>query len=174
MDRTMPAPTLFDEARGGSDVFLHLQCKRAGKIKGEATSPGHVDDIVVKGWAWGLAASSAIGSTQATARRSWKALTLTKGVDRASTPLMSALVANDEIKEARFSLRRAGGTQGDYYVIVLQRGRIASLDQTVDAAGTAVETISIVFNKIDVEYRQQQNVGDAGATSSFADEIFTT
>jgi type VI secretion system secreted protein Hcp len=170
----MPAPNLFTEARGDADLFLHLQAKRAGKIKGEATAPGHVDDIVVKGWAWGLAASSAIGSTAPTARRSYKALTLTKGVDRASTALMSALVANDEIKEAKVALRRAGGGQDEYYVIVLANGRIASLDQTVDAQGNAVETVSLVFNKIDVEYRQQQQVGSAGATSTFADEIFTS
>lgn len=167
----MPAPTLFDEARGDSDVFLSLQCKRAGKIKGEATSPGHVDDIVVKAWAWGLAASSAIGATQATARRSWKALTLTKSVDRASTALMSALATNDEVKEAKVALRRAGGSQDDYYVVVLERGRIASLDQTVDAHGNTVETVSIVFNKIGVEYRLQQQAGSAGGTSTFSDEI---
>ncbi len=168
----MPAPPISNTAYGDIDVFLHLLMKRAGKIKGEATSPDHVDDIALKGWSWGVAASSAIGSTQATARRSYKALTLTKGLDRASTALMSALVTNDEIKEAKISLRRAGGTQDDYYVIMLERGRIASLDQSVDAEGSAVETMSIVFNKINVEYRQQQKVGHAGATSTFSDEIF--
>ncbi len=168
----MPAPTLFAPAHGDSDTFLHLQTKRAGKIKGEATAPGHVDDIVLKGWGWGLAASSAVGSTQATARRSYRALTLSKGVDRASTALMAALATNDEIKEARISLRRAGGSQDDYYVVVLERGRVASIDQSIDPQGNAVETVSIVFNKINVEYRQQQHAGSAGGTTAFTDEIF--
>lgn len=169
----MPTATVFDQARGGSDVFLHLQTKRAGKIKGEAVAPGHVDDIVIMGWTWGLAASSAIGSTQATARRSYKALTVTKGIDRASTSLMSALATNDEVKEAKICVRRSGGKQEDYYVVVLERGRISSIDQTLDGQGNTVEMVSIVFNKIDVEYRQQQQVGSPGATSTFSDEIYT-
>jgi type VI secretion system secreted protein Hcp len=167
----MPAPTPFG-ADGANDVFLHLQMKRAGKIKGEASSKGHVDDIVVNGLSWGLAASSAIGSTQATARRSYKAVTITKGIDRASTPLMSALATNDEVKEALIALRRAGGQQDEYFTIKLSSGRIASLDQTVDASGNGIETFTIVFNKIDVEYRLQQSAGGAGGTSTFSDEIY--
>lgn len=96
---------------GGSaaDVFLHVQTKRAGKIKGEAISPGHVDDIAVTAWQWGLSASSALGHSQATARRSYTALTIHKQIDAATTPLMSALATNDEVKEARLTMRRAGG-----------------------------------------------------------------
>ncbi len=168
----MPGPLISDAALGESDAFLHLVMKRAGRIKGEAVSPNHVDDILLKGWSWGVAASSAIGSTQTTARRSYKALTLSKGVDRASTAMMSALATNDEIKEAKISLRRSGGTQDNYYVIVFERGRIVSLDQSVDGEGNSIETVSFVFNKINVVYRQQQTAGLAGASSTFSDEIF--
>ncbi len=45
----------------GADIFLHLQTKRAGKVKGEAATTGHTDDIAVAGWHWGLSASSALG-----------------------------------------------------------------------------------------------------------------
>jgi type VI secretion system secreted protein Hcp len=166
----MPPP--IAHGADGVDTFLHLQTKRAGKIKGEASSPGHVDDIVVNSWTWGLAASSAIGSKESTARRSYKALTVTKHIDRASTPLMSALATNDEVKEARIALRRAGGQQDEYFTIKLASGRIASLDQSVDANGSTVETFTIVFNKIDVEYRLQQKEGSAGGTSTFSDEIY--
>jgi type VI secretion system secreted protein Hcp len=167
-------PVASPGPRGEGDAFLHVQAKRAGKIKGEATTPGHEDDIVITTWSWGFAASSAIGSTQVTARRSYKALTMTKAIDRASTPLMSALANNDELKEAKLTLRRAGGAQDDFYVVKLANARVASLDQSLDAEGRTVETFSIVFNKIDVEYRLQQKVGAAGATSTFSDEIYPT
>jgi type VI secretion system secreted protein Hcp len=53
-------------AQSSSDVFLHVQTRRAGKIKGESTLGGHEEDILLTSWNWGLSAASAIGSTQAT------------------------------------------------------------------------------------------------------------
>ena len=87
--------------KSSSDVYLHVQTKRAGKIKGEATMTGHEDDIVVSSWQWGLSASSAIGSTQATGRRSYTALTVQKSIDTSTTALMSALATNDLVKDMR-------------------------------------------------------------------------
>ncbi len=168
----MPPPATLAPSDGANDVFLHVQAKRAGKIKGESISPGHVDDIMVVTWNWGLAASSAIGSTQVTARRSYKALTVTKALDRASISLMAALANNDELKEVKLSMRRAGGAQEEFYVVTLEKARVASIDQNVDSAGRTVEAVSFVFNKIDVEYRMQQAKGGAGATSTFSDEIY--
>jgi type VI secretion system secreted protein Hcp len=156
----------------GADVFLHVQAKRSGKVKGESITPGHEGDIVVKSWSWGLHATSAIGSTQATGRRSYKALTIVKAIDKGSTSLMSALATNDEIKEAKLTLRRAGGDQAAFFVISIQSARVASIDHVGDADGQTVETVSFAFNKIDVEYRLQQTTGSAGGTSTFSDEIF--
>jgi type VI protein secretion system component Hcp len=48
-------------AAPAADIFLHVKTKRAGKIKGEASAPEHVDDIVVCAWNWGLSAGSAMG-----------------------------------------------------------------------------------------------------------------
>jgi type VI protein secretion system component Hcp len=53
---------------GASDVFLSVTAKRAGKIKGEARSAGHADDIVVSGWRWGLSVASAVGTGAARPR----------------------------------------------------------------------------------------------------------
>ena len=160
---------------GGSaaDIYLHVQTKRAGKIKGEATSSGHTDDIIVTGWHWGLRANSALGSVGATERRSYTALTIHKHIDRSTTGLMSALVSNDEVKEAKLCLRRAGGEQEDYFTVVLKDARIASVDHTTDALGHPSETLSIVFTKVEVEYRPQLSTGLRGGGTSFADEIYS-
>src|SRR5262252_1215370 len=111
----MPAQAPSHSGGSGADTFLHVQTKRAGKVKGEATEPGHADDIHVVGWQWGLASGSALGNTQATSRRSYSALTIHKQVDAATTALMSALATNDEVKEAKLTMRRAGGTQEDFF-----------------------------------------------------------
>lgn len=159
---------------GVADAFLHVQTKRAGKVKGEVTSTGHVDDIAVIGWSWGLNAASAVGSTQATGRRSYTALTVHKHVDAATTALMSALATNDEVKEAKLTMRRAGGEQDDYFTIKLSGARICQVLHTADAAGDVRETVGIVFNKVEVEYRPQKNTGLRSGSSIFVDEILST
>jgi type VI secretion system secreted protein Hcp len=157
-----------------ADTFLHVQTKRAGKIKGEATTEGHVDDIEIRSWTWGVAASSAIGSTAATGRRQYKHLVIVKRIDSASTALLSALATNDEVKEATLTLRKAGGDALDYYTMTLARARVVSIDIGVDEHATPVETVGIAYTKIDIEYKRQQSAGIAGASTSFSDEVLST
>lgn len=155
----------------GADLFLHVQTRRAGKVKGEVTTDGHVDDIELVGWQWGLSASSALGNTQVTARRSYTALTVVKHIDQASTALMAALATNDEVKEARLTMRRAGGEQEDFYTIKLQGARISAVQQGADPDGETRETVTIAFTKVDVEYRPQRATGLRGGSTSFSDEL---
>lgn len=153
------------------DLYLHVQTKRAGKVKGEAVSEGHAGDIELIGWQWGLSASSALGNTQATSRRSYTALTVVKRVDLASTSLMAALATNDEVKEARLTMRRAGGDQEDFFSIKLQGARITSVQQGAEPNGDTRETVTLAFTKVDVEYRPQRSSGLRGGTSTFSDEL---
>ena len=164
------APTP-NPASDGSDIFLHVQTKRAGKIKGEASAPDHENDIVVASWAWGMSAGSAVGSGKATARRTYKHLTVFKGIDSASTSLMSALATNDEVKEAKLTMRKAGDAQVDFFTIVLGGARVSAIDIEVDDQGTPVERVEFAFTKVEVDYRRQESSGQGGATSSFMDEL---
>lgn len=154
-----------------ADVFLHVQTKRAGRIKGEASSPGHVDDIVVTAWQWGLSASSALGHTQATARRSYTALTVHKYIDAATTPLMSALATNDEVKEAKLTMRRAGGEQEDFFIVTLRGARVASVQHAADDRGGTRESVAFAFTEVEVEYRPQRASGGRGGSTVFTDSL---
>jgi type VI secretion system secreted protein Hcp len=158
-------------AASGADIYLHVQTKKAGKVKGEVTVAGHADDIQLLGWSWGAMASSAIGSTQATGRRSYTNLTVAKRIDSASTPLLSALATNDEVKEAKLTMRKAGGTALNYYTMTLKGARVVGIDVTVDVRGEATEMVSFAFTKIEVVYTPQQRVGLGGGATTFADEI---
>ena len=164
----MPATTANPSA---SDIYLHLQTKRAGKVKGEATAADHENDIVVRGWRWGATASSALGSTQSTARRSYQALTIVKGFDAASTALLAALATNDEVREAKLTMRKAGDGQMDYLTITLTNARVASIEHQADNAGGAVETVGFLFTKVAVDYVPQLASGGRGGSRSFEDEI---
>lgn len=156
---------------GKSDIFLHLQTKRTGKLKGESKSAGHVDDIQVQSWTWSVSSASAVGSIQATARRSYTALTIFKTIDVATTAIMSALISNDEVKDARLTMRKSGGDPLDYFTIKLAGARIQQVSHEVSATGEALERVDIVFTKVDVEYKQQSSAGGLVNNLSFADEI---
>jgi type VI secretion system secreted protein Hcp len=158
---------------GKSDIYLHLQTRRAGKIKGESNAAGHLDDIQITSWMWGVSSTSAVGSVQANARRSYTALTLFKTIDVATTALMSALVTNDEIKEARICMRKSGGDPLDYFTIRLAGARLQQVSHDVANTGEAHERIEIVFTKVDVEYKQQDANGRLVTNVSFADEILS-
>lgn len=170
-------PVHIDEVRVAppgaalSDVFLHVVTRRAGAVKGESTTPGHEDDIAVQAWSWGVAASSAIGSTAATARRAYRPLVVFKGVDAASTALMSALATNDEVREATLTMRKAGGEAVDYFRMTLSNARVVDVDLDVPPAGLPRERVTIAFTDIEVEYTRQQDGGGGGAASTFSDEV---
>jgi type VI secretion system secreted protein Hcp len=158
----------------GSDIFLAVQTKRAGKLKGEASTPGHVDDIEVRSMTWGVSSPTAVGAVAATARRQYKHLVIVKGIDSASTGLLSALVSNDEVKEAKLTLRKAGGDALDYWTMTLSKARVIGVDLEVDPHGRPTESVSIAYAQIEIEYKRQQGAGTSGASTSFADEVLAT
>jgi len=160
--------------RSGSDIFLAVQTKRAGKLKGEASAPGHVDDIEVRSMTWGVSSPTAVGAVAATARRQYKHLVIVKGIDSASTGLLSALVTNDEVKEAKLTLRKAGGDALDYWTMTLSKARVVGVDLEVDPQGHPTESVRIAYGQIEIEYKRQQGAGTSGASTSFADEVLAT
>jgi type VI secretion system secreted protein Hcp len=155
----------------GSDIFLAVQAKRAGKIKGEVTADGHIDDIDVRSLDWGVSSPTAVGSAQATGRRQYKHLVVVKGIDSASTGLLSALVSNDEIKEAKLTLRKAGGEALEYWVMKISQARVIGVDLGINAHAEVTETVTFAYAKIEIEYKRQQGAGGGGASTSFTDEV---
>lgn len=170
---TMMDPMTVAAAGETADVYLYVKTKRAGVVKGESQTPNHVDEIVLHGWRWGVSASSAIGHTVATSRRSYTGLTVHKRIDQATTPLLAALATNDEVTEARLSMRRAGGEQEIFFTIVLKGARVSAVEHDIDGTGQVKETVTLMFTKVEVEYRPQKTTGLRGGSMTFSDELTT-
>jgi type VI secretion system secreted protein Hcp len=153
-----------------SDIFLHVE-GRGGPIRGEATTDGHADDIEVRSWHWGVSAGSAIGSGVATARRSYRNLVVTKGIDRATTALYGALVNNVDLREVALTMRKAGGEALDYFQVTLGNARVVDVAIEVDLAARPVERITFSFRRITVTYTPQQGSGSGGGATEFEDEV---
>jgi type VI secretion system secreted protein Hcp len=166
-----PLPTSTVGPVGTADVFLSIVGKKQGPLKGECRSAGHVDDISVLTWQWGMSAPSAVGTTQATRRRVHEALIVTKQLDSASTRLMSALAVNEELKSVTLSLRKAGDHKDDFFTIKLELGRVSSLHVESDGSGGVHEVVKFAFQKIEVTYQPQLTAGGLGGAQVFQDEL---
>jgi len=169
-----PLPTSTAGPVATADVFLAVVGKKQGPLKGECRAVGHVDEISVLSWQWGMSAPTAVGSTQATRRRVHEALIVTKQLDSASTRLMSALAINEELKSVTLSLRKAGDHKDDFFTITLEAGRVSSLHVESDDNGGVHEVVKFAFQKIEVSYKPQLTAGGLGGAQVFQDELDTS
>ena len=87
---------------------------------------------------------------------------------------MSVLATNDEVKEAKLSMRKAGEGQRAFFTITLSQARVSSLDLECGENGDAIERVTFAFNKVQVDYELQQSTGQRGGGTSFQDEILST
>lgn len=155
------------------DMFLSVDGQKTGLIKGGSIDTKRVGEIDVLGFSWGMKAPSSVGGVSAKGRRTLLELRIRKGVDSASTALMSVMSTNELIKKAILTVRKAGGEQIDYFSITVERGRITSLEVGAQDSPVLTEEFSIAFEKITVDYFGQDAKGGRKGGSSFVDEVMS-
>ena len=155
----------------GADSYLAVQTSRAGAIKGESQASGHVDEIVVRGWQWGMSSNTDAASRgqggAAAARRSLRPLIVEKSLDRASTALMAAVAINDKVKSAVLTMRKSGDAQQDFFKMTLSGAVLMDINCAADESGRVIERLTFSYAKLEVEYRVQQAGGQLGGASTF-------
>jgi type VI secretion system secreted protein Hcp len=160
---------------GTSDIFLSVKGAKSGAIKGESQDAGHVDEIDVVRWSWGMEARPSLGGGTATGKAIIRELKIVKRLDSASTPLMSALRANELITKAVLTQRKAGKGQLEFLKITIEQGRVTALtieagDKDNPSSTDLFEYVSLSFNKITVEYIPQGKDGQARGSTMFTDQ----
>lgn len=160
-----------------ADMFLKLEGKSTGPIKGESTVIEHPDEIEVLEWSWGMTGSTGLGGGGAGVKTALKEIRFGKQTDRSSTQLMSVMRNNEVIKKGVLSVRKAGVSPPfDYLIITFQNGRITSLDlgNTSPGSPTLAEHFTVAFEEIEVRYAPQRSSGDKGAQLSFTARVHNT
>ena len=147
-----------------ADMFLKMTGQRQGLVKGESRDSDHKDEIDIVSWAW-AARSAGYGNT---GHRTYESVEVVKRVDAASTKLLSALSTN-EVVTAKLSVRKAGKTPLDYFVIDLDKVRVASI-RVESFESELVERIALAFEKITVTYKVQQADGTGGGGMVWSDD----
>lgn len=148
-----------------SDIFAKL-----GDIKGESLDAKHKDEIEVLSWSWGLTnAVTPVGGGAGAGKAKFQDFTFTHRIDKASPVLMQACATGVHLKEATITHRKAGKGQQEYLIIKMNDVLITALTDADSSEGESAETVSLVFAKVDLEYKPQKADGslDAGVHFKF-------
>jgi type VI secretion system secreted protein Hcp len=114
----------------------------------------------------------AVGSGAATGRASFADLSFTHRLDKASPLLMKACATGEHFREAIITARKSGGGQREFLIIKMNDVTITSVapSGTADAAA-AMESVSLQFAKVDLEYKAQNPDGSLQTGTRFAFDI---
>jgi type VI secretion system secreted protein Hcp len=149
------------------DVFLKL-----GDIKGESADDKHKGEIDVLSWSWGMSQSgtAAHGGGAGAGKVSFSDLSFMHGVDKASPAMMKACATGEHIKEATITSRKAGKGQQEYIIFKLTDILITSV-QPSGSSEHPMESVSMQFSKVDLEYKPQKPDGSLDAGVHFIYDI---
>ena len=140
---------------------------RIGVIKGESRDARHKDQVDVLAWSWGVSHSGAAhpGAGAGAGKASFRDLSFTHRVDKASPLLMKACATGERLSDATITVRRVGEQQQDHLVVTMTDVIVTSVATSVSADGDAgIEEVALTFAKVDLEYIPQRPDGapDAG------------
>jgi type VI secretion system secreted protein Hcp len=144
-----------------SDIFAKL-----GDIKGESLDSKHKDEVEVLSYSWGVsnAGSMAHGGGGGEGKATFHDLSFVHNIDKASPVLMQACATGVHLKEATITHRKAGKGQQEYLVIKMNDIIVTSVSHGGSGDTPGVESVSLAFAKVALEYKPQKPDGslDAG------------
>jgi type VI secretion system secreted protein Hcp len=144
-----------------TDIFAKI-----GDIKGEALDAKHKDEIEVLSWSWGVsnAGSMASGSGGGTGRASFHDFTFVHNVDKATPNLLAGCADGTHFKEATITARKAGKGQQEFLVFKFSDVFVTGVAPAGAGEAIPMETVSVQFAKVVLEYKPQKADGslDAG------------
>jgi type VI secretion system secreted protein Hcp len=152
------------------DMFLKLT-----DIPGESTNIDHKDEIDVFSYSLGISnATTAITGPGGAAKPKFEDITITKRVDKSSPLLMLNCAKGQPITQAVLTLARAGEKSTKFMVITLDNVIVSSVSSSGSAGSDVpIETVSLNYAKIKVEYYQQKPDGSVALAGTFAFDIAT-
>jgi type VI secretion system secreted protein Hcp len=143
------------------DQFIKI-----GSLKGEAEDKTHKDEIDVLSWNWGLSNSgnAHVGGGLGAGKCNVQDLSFTKYVDNATPDLMLATCNGKHFDKATLTIRKAGENPLEYLQITLEKVLVSSFS-TGGSGGDdrLIETVSLNFAKVNVQYKQQTDTGSAAS-----------
>ena len=149
------------------DVFLKI-----GDIKGESKDAKHPDEIDVLSWSWGVSNAGNVGAGggAGAGKANFSDISFMHALDKASPVLMKACAMGDHYDLATLVARKAGKGQQDYLIVKMKEVYITSV-QPSGSSEHPMESVSMQFGHVDLEYKPQKPDGSLDAGVHFIYDI---
>lgn len=148
------------------DLFLKID-----GIPGESRDDKHKDEIVLQSFSWGESntGAHAVGGGGGAGRVSMQDFHFTARVSKASPKLMLACASGQHIPTAMLTARQSGEDRAGFEFLFykLTNVIVSSFQQGGDTLERPLDAVSLAFQKISVEYKEQKATGQIGAITSF-------
>ena len=153
------------------DAFLKF-----GDIKGESQDAKHKEEIEIASFSWGVSqagVSGGRGGGMGAGKAAFTDFSVVKMVDKASPALFKACATGQHVKEVFVTLRRAGGDQLDYLVYKFSDVMVTNYQASgvPQGGGLPDENISFNFSKVQIDYKMQNEKGQAAGSVSVAYDL---
>jgi type VI secretion system secreted protein Hcp len=139
-------------------------------IKGESRDDKHKDTLEIESFSWGCSnmGGMASGGGGGAGKVNFQDISCTTKVNTSSPLLMLACATGQHIKKAVLFVRKAGGTQEDYYKVSMSDLLVSSYQTGGSSGGDAVpvDQFSLNFASIKFEYKPQKEDGSLGSAVS--------
>lgn len=151
------------------DAFLKLD-----SIKGESLDKKHAGEIDILSWSWGMSntGSAHMGGGSGTGKANVQDMVVTKYIDKASVPLVQALVTGTHYKTGSLVFRKAGGSQVEFYKIDLTEILVSNISlgmSNSDDKGT--ENVALNFKTFKLTYSAQKADGTLDGSIDFGYDL---
>jgi type VI secretion system secreted protein Hcp len=148
-------------------IEMKITGKKTGVFKGDSNQKGHQDQILVSGYSFEVDSPRDAASGQATGKRQYKPITITKELNGSSPQLLGACSTNEVLNSVVINFYKTDrtGKEINYYRVTLTNASISQVRQYSSGA-TVSEDVSFTFQKI------QQD--DLVAKTTFQDDWSVT
>jgi type VI secretion system secreted protein Hcp len=151
-----------------ADIFAKI-----GDIKGESLDDKHKDEIEVLSFSWGVTKTADVATTGGgvAGKATFHDLSIVHKIDKASPLLLQACATGTHLKEATITHRKAGKGQLEYLIVKMADVNVTGVVHGGQSGEAGSETVSLVFAKVDFEYRPQKADGSLDAGIHFKFDI---
>lgn len=143
------------------DMFLKLE-----GIEGESQDEKKPNHIEIQSFSFGGSNNGSFSTATGggTSKTNLQDVHFTKQIDKSSPNLFGILTNGKHIDKATITVRKAGGDPKDYLTITLTPCMVSSYNISGhDGGGMPQESFSLNYDKIEFEYKTQDDKGNLGA-----------
>jgi type VI secretion system secreted protein Hcp len=140
---------------------------RIDGIAGESADSKHQGEIAVQSFSWAESNTGPVagGGGGGAGKVSMQDLHVTAHTSKASPQLLLACATGQHFKAARLVARKASKAQADFLTFSLQDVLVTTYQVGASVEGGPLDSVSLNFGRIEVEYKEQQADGSLGAST---------